>query len=171
GVTARREHEKRRAKHDEPPPPRSDAGDSQRLQEREQTGCRADQSGIKKYSAKRSHSTLGRRQGPACSRHATIGHGPAPRPRHRPLQPTRVLRRTDAAIESRRDECVREFGSTIYAVLGLFAVLLACIGVGGVTAYPVARRRREIGIRMALGARAGQIRALVLREGIALIAA
>jgi ABC-type antimicrobial peptide transport system permease subunit len=61
--------------------------------------------------------------------------------------------------------------STIYAVLGLFAVLLACIGVGGVTAYTVARRRREIGIRMALGARAGQIRALMLREGIALIAA
>jgi predicted permease len=64
-----------------------------------------------------------------------------------------------------------EWNSAIYTVLGLFALLLACIGLGGVTAYTVAQRRKEIGIRMALGARSGQIRRLVLREGIALIAA
>jgi ABC-type antimicrobial peptide transport system permease subunit len=55
-------------------------------------------------------------------------------------------------------------------ILGFFALLLACIGLGGVTAYAVVRRRKEIGIRMALGARAGEIRRLVLKEGAVLVA-
>ena len=64
-----------------------------------------------------------------------------------------------------------EWSSAIYVVLGLFSLLLACIGLGGVTAYAVAQRRKEIGIRMALGARGGQVRRLVLREGTVLIGA
>ena len=60
--------------------------------------------------------------------------------------------------------------STIFVILGVFALLLACIGLGGVTAYAVARRRKEIGIRMALGARGSQVQRLVLREGAALVA-
>jgi ABC-type antimicrobial peptide transport system permease subunit len=56
-----------------------------------------------------------------------------------------------------------------YAAIGVFGLILSVIGLAGVTAYSVARRRKEIGIRMALGARHGQVLRLVMREGGALV--
>jgi predicted permease len=55
-------------------------------------------------------------------------------------------------------------------VYGLLAIILACIGLYGVAAYMVARRTREIGIRMALGAGRGTVLAMVLRGAMSPIA-
>jgi len=58
-----------------------------------------------------------------------------------------------------------------YGAIGLFCLSLAVIGLGGVTAYAVTQRRREIGIRMALGAERPDILRLVMKEGTVLVLA
>ncbi len=57
----------------------------------------------------------------------------------------------------------------LYGGIGVFGLILACIGLAGVTAYAVARRRKEIGIRMALGARGHQVLQLVMKEGAVMV--
>ncbi len=60
--------------------------------------------------------------------------------------------------------------ASLSTVFGLLATALAMVGLYGVMAYSVARRRREIGVRMAMGARAGTIGWLVMREVLTLVA-
>jgi putative ABC transport system permease protein len=64
----------------------------------------------------------------------------------------------DKALESRR------YQMWLFSAFGAVALLIATVGVYATTAYGVSRRRREMNIRVALGARASQVFALVLRQ-------
>jgi ABC-type antimicrobial peptide transport system permease subunit len=75
-------------------------------------------------------------------------------------------------LQHQVDESVAQdrFVATLSGVFGGVAALLAGIGLYGVMAYAVARRTREIGIRMALGARPAGVRWLVMKETAGLVA-
>ena len=59
--------------------------------------------------------------------------------------------------------------SWTYGLIGAFGLILASVGLAGVTAYAVAQRGHEIGIRMALGAQKRNVLGLVMKEGVALV--
>src|SRR5262249_32897423 len=63
------------------------------------------------------------------------------------------------------------FALVLLGIAGAMALTLAIVGVYGVLAYAVAQRRREVGIRVALGAEPGMVRSLFVRRGLILACA
>jgi putative ABC transport system permease protein len=61
----------------------------------------------------------------------------------------------------------RKFQLTLVLAFAGIALVLACLGIFGVVSYTVAQRRGEMGIRLALGATAGDLRTMVVRQGLA----
>jgi ABC-type antimicrobial peptide transport system permease subunit len=58
--------------------------------------------------------------------------------------------------------------ATLFGVFGTIGLTLAAVGLYGAMSYSVTRRKREIGIRMALGAQIAQVQRLIVRQGMVL---
>ncbi len=82
-----------------------------------------------------------------------------------PSIPIISLRTFAQHLDSNLDLWLVRAGAALFSIFGGLALGLAVVGLYGVKAYSVARRTREIGIRMALGAQAGAVLRMIMREG------
>ena len=85
-----------------------------------------------------------------------------------PQQPISDVRMLSAVVES--DTAARQVQVRVLAGFAAISFLLAGVGIHGLLAFAVSSRIREIGLRMALGARSGEIVAMVVRRGAFLAA-
>jgi predicted permease len=87
-----------------------------------------------------------------------------------PTLPVLALKTFPQHLETNMEIWVIRTGATLFSIFGGLALALAIVGVYGVKAYSVARRTREIGIRMALGARPNGVQWMIVREGLVMLA-
>ena len=86
-----------------------------------------------------------------------------------PSIPILSLRTFAQHLDSNLDLWLVRAGAALFSVFGALALGLAVVGLYGVKAYSVARRTREIGIRMALGAQAGAVLRMIMRESAVML--
>jgi predicted permease len=84
--------------------------------------------------------------------------------------PILSLRTFSQHLDSNLDLWLVRAGAALFSIFGGLALGLAVVGLYGVKAYSVARRTREIGIRMALGAQAGAVLRMIMGEGVVMLA-
>ncbi len=86
-----------------------------------------------------------------------------------PTLPVLSLKTFPQHLQANMQLWIVRTGATLFSVFGGLALALAIVGVYGVKAYSVARRTREIGIRMALGAQRMDVQWMIVREGIGML--
>jgi putative ABC transport system permease protein len=84
--------------------------------------------------------------------------------------PVVELRTMRNHLEGSFDLWIVRTAARMFTIFGSVALVLAMVGLYGLRAYTVARRTREIGIRLALGARPGDAQRMILREGLVVTA-
>ena len=85
-----------------------------------------------------------------------------------PLQPIQSLESVDAGFAESASR--PRFFLILMTIFAALALTLASVGLFGVLSFAVSQRTREMGIRVALGAGAGRVRSLVLKEGMRMAA-